>query len=147
MPGAGPLGAAGFSATVAGTSTSVLPAVPAGLVPRARVRTPNVSPSLAVKRRRLRVSCSSAGLRALSSRRRRKTSIRSWGVACAIRRGLRTSQRPDIRREARFEGGLEPSPSSGGGRLSDGPADRPDAGPDATSTDGTGRRSIRLHIC
>lgn len=64
--------------------------------------------------------------------------MRSSGVACAMRRGFRTSQRPDIRREARFDGGLEPSPSSGGGRLSD--------GPDAESMDVTGRRSIRLCV-
>lgn len=59
MPGTGPVGDAGFSTTVAGTSTSALPAVPAGLVPLALVRTPKVSPNLAVKRLRLRVSCSS----------------------------------------------------------------------------------------
>jgi hypothetical protein len=74
------VGEAGFSVTVAGIS-----ALPLGLVPRALVRTPKVSPSRAVNRLLLRVSNSSAALPPLCSRTRRKASIRSSGVARCMR--------------------------------------------------------------
>jgi hypothetical protein len=131
------VGEAGFSVTVAGIS-----ALPLGLIPRALVRTPKVSPSRAVSRLLLRVSNSSLALLPLSSRTRRRASRRSSGVACCMRRGFRTSQNPDIRREARCEEVPVASASSGGGRLSD--VAEAESGARLFSRDVTGRRSIRL---
>ena len=132
------VGEAGLSTTVAGIS-----ALPLGLMPRALVRTPKVSPSLAVKRLLLRVSSSSLALLPLSSRTRRRASRRSSGVACCMRRGFKTSQNPDIRRDARCEEAPVASASSGGGRLSD--VTEAESGARLLSRDVTGRRSIRLH--
>lgn len=86
---------------------------------RARVRTPNVSPSLAVSLRLRRFSNSSAGFEPARrcSWTRRSAAIRSCGLASSIRRGFRISQNPLKRRDARLfwatsEGSV---PSRGGG--------------------------------
>jgi len=112
-----------------------------GLVSRCLVRTPKCSPSLAVNLLLLRVSNSSLALLPRSSRTRRNASMRSSGVACCIRRGFRTSQNPERRREARWEEAGS-SDSSGGGRSSC--AEWAEAAPGEFGLSAAGRRSIRL---